>query len=727
MSNACTDRIPVGPYTGWVAAEYRAPDALASLARLPDLLQGAGVRALPSGRHRNLAVCLRRNGEAREVVVKAFGRQGWIKDAIDHARGSKAARSCSAARTLLAAGAGTPPPVAFLDRWSGLRLVESYYVSEYQAEISSFRQELSRLFRDEPECAKFMALLETVAVAVRKMHAAGFLHRDLGNQNILLRRASPSTWADVQFIDLNRGRVGKPLTLRERARDLSRIYLPSDLLRVFLEMYFAPAPPPREFRAWERHYRGRYAWHTRSRACRHPWRHLQRPGLHEPEPYPAEKDMWVWDERSAQAISVLRTRERHALYSVRRQVRIAALTLAAAPGVWREYRRILPTAFSRPLNLRSRIGLAVEPAPATFDRQLALLAGLGRIPVLVRFYHHEERDALLFRAAAARQLRDAGHPVSIALVQDRRAVLDPERWEVFCESVLSQTRGIVEWAEVGHAINRVKWGIWDCDEYRRLVAPLPELAERFPGTRFVGPAAIDFEYPFVISALRAMPAGARWHALSHHLYVDRRGTPENRQAGFALLEKCALGLAIARRSGASEDRFIVSEVNWPLAGTGVWSPVGSPYESPGPRFGDPSVSEPDYAAYLVRYYLIALCSGFVDQVFWWRLAARGFGLVDDTDPAAWRERPAYRAMAQLVAAVGECLFESRAADPLAGTAQYFFRRADGERVCVAYSAAGATPWKPPFRWRAVQNAFGEPAAAPAALEGLPVYFRGVED
>ena len=125
------------------------------------------------------------------------------------------------------------------------------------------------------------------------------------------------------------------------------------------------------------------------------------------------------------------------------------------------------------------------------------------------------------------------------------------------------------WAEVAHAINRVKWGIWDCGDYRRLVAPVARLAERFPAVRFTGPAVIDFEYPFVVSALGALPRGLRFHAVSHHLYVDRRGAPENPQAGFSLLEKCAMGRAIARWSPATEDRFIVSEVNWPLLGTGA--------------------------------------------------------------------------------------------------------------------------------------------------------------
>jgi hypothetical protein len=130
---------------------------------------------------------------------------------------------------------------------------------------------------------------------------------------------------------------------------------------------------------------------------------------------------------------------------------------------------------------------------------------------------------------------------------------------------------------------------------------------------------------------------------------------------------------------------------------------------------------------MVRYFLIALCSGFADQVFWWRLAARGFGLVDDTDPAAWRERPSYRALAHLLAAAGEGTFERRVAEPETGAIRFHLRRPDGEEVCLAYARSGSPAWTPPFRWSRAESGRGEPLDAPVTLGPLPVYFRGVSD
>ena len=309
--------------------------------------------------------------------------------------------------------------------------------------------------------------------------------------------------------------------------------------------------------------------------------------------------------------------------------------------VRRQYRRLLAQRYAAAGGMEHRFGVALQPEKETVERELALLDGLGRIPVMLRFYHHRGPAHWAWLAGAARELKRRGCPVAAALVQDRAAVRDPERWRDFAAQVLTQVDGVADWVEVGHAVNRVKWGVWDLREYGRMVQAVADLAPRFPRLKFMGPAGIDFEYPAVLALLNQLPAGFRFQALSHHLYVDRRGAPENTQAGFDLEKKCALARAIAGISPACEDRLILSEVNWPLQGQGVWSPVGSPYASPGPRYGDPSVSEHDYADFMIRYLAAAVCSGMAERVYWWRLTARGYGLVDDTDPAGWRPRPAY--------------------------------------------------------------------------------------
>ncbi len=648
----------IGPYRGLLAAGCP-PALITDLTRIRALLEAPDAQVLAAGRNRNVRVSLGQGGDAQDVVVKAFGRESAGKNRLDMRRGTKARRTWLAAEHLARAGVGTPEPLAYMDLWHGGRLKESYFISTFQADVVSFKDELIRLFREDPECSKLMDLLQTVATAVAAMHRCGLAHNDLGNQNILLSRSGDATWERVQFIDLNRARIESVLSLRQRARDLSRLWLPSDLLRVFLEMYWGDTPPPEALLEAETRYRRRYAVHAATRKWRHPLRTWQRRKRQAPEWYPDPRELSIWDERSAQPIAIYRSRDRKRLYAGSWLMAPVMAVLRSFVPVWREYRSLLGTCYGSPVRMHGRIGLAIDPRAESWSREQALLGELGHLPLFVRFYHHESRDRQDFRVKAVRDLTAAGHGVSVALVQDRAAIRDPASWSAFVTRTLDALGDVVDSVEVGHALNRVKWGLWGFDDLRRFYEATATAVAPHPGLRLTGPAVIDFEYPFVLAALRAAAGHLHFQALSHHLYVDRRGAPENRQGRFAALEKMALARAIARHGEACDDELIVSEVNWPIEGTGVYSPVGAPYVSPGPRHKDPSVSEMDYATFMIRYYAIALCSGMVSRVYWWRLVAQGFGLVDDRDPDDWRRRPAFAALRTFMGILGDSTFERR--------------------------------------------------------------------
>lgn len=738
-----TDPVQGRLYTGGgarmrVAPAVDTPRLRAWLARVGEHLATPVARTLAEGRNRTVRLSapgLRGDGG---VVVKAFGRASWWRRFNRRWRGTKAGRTWRAATHLQAGGVGTPSPVAVLEFDAGNAAPSGYYVSRYVAGAMSFRDALGGLFRENPECAHFMELLQAVAEAVRRMHDAGFLHNDLGNQNILLRHTADAGWHDVAFIDLNRGWVCDELSMQQRGRDISRIDLPSDLLRVFREMYWAPTCPPADFLVWETRFRKRYARHCVTRPLRHPvrtWRRCRQGS--ETVPYPSPKDMWIWDSRSGQAIATMVSRDRHRYYPIRRHTEQMVATLRAGPRVWSAYRDLRGSAYRESVALRGRIGVALSPSPDREEREMAALDDLGSVGVHVRFYHHQGRPGWDRGMRAVQALTRRGRDVSIALVQDRAAVLAPDTWRAFVETVVGGVGADVRFVEFGHAINRVKWGLWGLDEYRRLTAAVADVARAFPDVRFTGPAAIDFEYSFVLAALRRLPPDLRLWALSHHLYVDRRGAPEATQAGFGSLEKFALARAIARAASNCEDRLVVSEVNWPLLGTGVYSPVGSPYESPGERTDDPSVDEETYADYMLRYILIALCSGLVSHVVWWQLAAHGYGLIDDHAEDGWRRRPAYHALKVFMATLGDATFQ-RCAPEGFGVANevdrahaFLFKTPDGTPVCVAYAETGSPTFRAPFNGvRAHDSLGGDVPVTPdghVVVTGRPVYVLGEAD
>jgi hypothetical protein len=711
----------IGPYRGCMGPAYRDAEALKTLATLSEQLRNAPE--MPAG-GRNQIVTLRLSSSTPWLAVKSFGQQNRLKDLIDFQRGSKAYRSWAIASWLHRHGVGTPPPAGYLDRWEGRHLVESYFFSEFQDGMTCFRDELNRLYREDPVCEKIMTLLQCAADAVWALHESGVIHYDLGNQNILLRRLDEARWGDVQFVDLNRARIKPGLSMKDRARDISRIDLPSDFLRVFKVMYFRQQHPSKEFEKWENHFRSRFALHTWTRQFRHPIRTYRRRQAEKRHPLaPRGRDLWVWDDRSVQAISTLRRKDRKKLYPASNAFHMAS-TLPALRSIYRNFQQEREQCYRTKISLSNRVGMAIEPTPARRDEELRLLKGLGILPVFLRFYHHQGPKQWNYTIDLAKQLRREGHSVSIALVQDRKAVLEPTRWDGFVGHVLEALQNDVEWVEVGHAINRVKWGIWKLEEYLRLLKPVAEAAEKYTHLYFMGPAVIDFEYHYLAGILNMMPKGFRFDALSHLLYVDRRGAPENKQGHFSAEDKFALARAIAEWAPSCEPRLIVSETNWPLLGTGIYSPVGSPYEVPGPRTNDPSVTEDDYADYMIRYLAIALCSGMVERVYWWRLVARGFGLIDDADPSSWRIRPAYPMLKTFLSLLGDSQFEGRIAAP-AGLYLLRFRRPDGASWALAWSATGRTSWTPTIQFDGCLDAFGQAIPSPSELTGRPIYLKNV--
>lgn len=710
--------VSFGSWTGAVADGYDAPEYHDLWPRLDEWMARSD-RVHAAGRNRVVTIEPVVGGIRRAWTVKAFAAPRGVKGYWDGWKGSKARRAWQVACALKDAGVGTPPPIAFFEERVGARIGRGYFVTEFVPGLVCFRDELIRLYRTAPVCADLMALLQRVADEVAALHRAGWIHGDLGNQNILLRRTGPAAWADVQLVDLNRARFYPNLMLRHQARDLSRITLPSDLLRVFKAMVFGERRPPRLFHRWEDFFRGLYAVHSATRRWRHPLREWRLARKEKTEPrYPALKDIWIWDDRSGQAISTLLVRDRNWRYPPSNAVHIAGSNLAAWPAVWRATRQLSRIAFHAPVNLSGRVALSVEPRCETWDRERTLVDGLGsRLPLMIRFYHHETEREWAFSAAVVRDLHKAGFPVSVALVQDRQAVVNPARWDRFVERVLGDLAGQIEWVEAGHAINRVKWGLWTFREYRRLLEPIAAAARAHPELKIMGPAAIDFEYHYLIAALRALPRSFRFQAVSHHLYVDRRGAPENRQGRFDAERKFILGRAIAETSSACEPRFIVSETNWPLRGTGVYSPVGSPYVMPGPRRVDPSVSEEEYGDFMIRYWVVALASGMVDRVYWWRLAAHGYGLVDDrAGDGAWRIRPAYLQMREFLLRFGHSTFRGRSIRE-DGSRVYWFQNPEGRFDAVFYTTGMPGRRPLPFTGGQLTDGWGQPLD-PAAADGV---------
>jgi len=91
--------------------------------------------------------------------------------------------------------------------------------------------------------------------------------------------------------------------------------------------------------------------------------------------------------------------------------------------------------------------------------------------------------------------------------------------------------------------------------------------------------------------------------------------------GLDLVGKLQLMQAMLRLSHKSSNEIVITETNWPITNTYPYAPTGE---------GD-CVSLEAQADFLVRYYLLALTSGVVKNVYWHQLIAPGYGLVDNRE------------------------------------------------------------------------------------------------
>ncbi|MGI5869195.1 MAG: lipopolysaccharide kinase InaA family protein [Kiritimatiellia bacterium] len=700
-----------------------------TIEQLEQAIASPDATVLQSGRNLTVRTTLALPGaEPVDVVVKRFPAPSLARALLDRLRKmpEKATRSFAAARHIHRANPGlTPEPVAVLETRSGGRPGPGWFVTRYEPGMTSFRTRLIELYNANGPCEDIMALLQTVAEACARMHDAGFMHRDLGNQNIMLATREGDASPAVLVVDLNRSRlVDGPLDIRSRARDLSRINLPSDFLRVFLEMYWRGEIPPRDFLRAERRHRRLYALHCATRNLRHPFR--RRTASSEPD-YPAPRDLWIWDAKSEQAISTMRSRDRHRHQSHTRVTAPLLALLALAPRYLRKRRLLRQLAFERPVvSFAERVFVSITADAWRRDRELAQLRELGCIGVHLRLYAHEPADVTDAKLDVVLKLKQAGFAVAVSIVQDRATVRDPAQWLAFCDHVVGRVHDAVVWVELLHAVNRVKWGVWSFAELRKLLATAPALKAKHPDVSFIGPSVIDFEWDYLAAALRCIPRGLRLSALSAHLYVDRRGPPEAFQGRFDALGKLQVFRAMALAAHGVEDHLVVSEFNWPLKDTREWSPVGSPYVSPGPRFNDPSVDEARAAAYTLRYIFIALCSGLADNMVFWSLAAHGFGLVDPgaRPDDAWRRRPAYTALRNFFDILRHAHYTEALARGENGVWAMRFVSGEGGNIVVAWNAtdAEAAPPALPFKVAKTLDLHGREIPAPAHLTGEPVYF-----
>jgi DNA-directed RNA polymerase subunit N (RpoN/RPB10) len=189
------------------------------------------------------------------------------------------------------------------------------------------------------------------------------------------------------------------------------------------------------------------------------------------------------------------------------------------------------------------------------------------------------------------------YEVLINLMQSRTHIEDHQLLKEDIKKIFESFKSVREF-QVGTTINRKKWEFYSVDEYLKFFEVVKSVRdESFCDKVLIGSSVIDFEYHFSLRSLFNFYK-VYYDRFSTLLYVDRRGSPFNTQAGFDLYKKIELLWTMVKLSPKSADTIYITETNWPIKETAPYAPTSE----------KECVSLEEYADFMVAYHLIALAS-----------------------------------------------------------------------------------------------------------------------
>ncbi|MEM9290412.1 MAG: lipopolysaccharide kinase InaA family protein [Acidobacteriota bacterium] len=603
-----------------------------------------------------------------EVAVKQFRNQGWRKRQERRFKGSKALRSWRMAKAFADAGIPTPEPVMLVES------VEpegpSHFITRRLQGVEEIRYilravEAGTLAEDYPQL-DYRELLRRLGKLLRQMHDAGLFHRDLSIGNVLVefldaearepKTCEPEEGGDLvggaihdfrlYIIDLNRARLRRRVGLSERLRDLCRlrIFLRQDQ-EVLLEAYWpehvgtsALGWRSALFRLYQKLFLGRIEAKKKARGGFAGLRDFFRPRrahAHIPQaPSGADsRDKIVWDKLSDQPHQHASRWEKLTVRAadLGGHLRTASVLVPTLPKIWSRYWALGKELYQREVEFPG-LGIGLRPWPENPEALLEALDDLGSRQALIRLHPWDEEHQA--EEELARELSHRGWDLTFALPQNRELVRDPQRWRRSLQRLGEAFSPYGKRFQIGQAVNRSKWGVWNWREYARLAEIAQQELRTSAQVELLGPAVIDFEFHATASLLNLRAPGLEFDAVASLLYVDRRGAPESPQGPFDAVAKVRLLQAVIETARTGGGRSWVTEFNWPLW-EGPHSPAGK----------DVSVDEQSQARYLLRYAAAAQATGWVERMYWWQLVARGYGLIAPEGEGEFRRRPAFTAAA----------------------------------------------------------------------------------
>jgi len=187
------------------------------------------------------------------VIVKRYNRKKPFNTFKDLFRSSRAMRTWRLTNALLVRGIPCPTPLAVVEERRMRVLLRSYLVSEKIEAAVTLRDFLAGA-AERPDSQDRALLTRSLAATLRRMHDAGFSHRDLKTTNIMIQAANG---VHPYILDLDGMRRLGTVGETRRQKDLARLNASAEEQGVgnrrryeFLRSYLGPRVPRAEARRW---------------------------------------------------------------------------------------------------------------------------------------------------------------------------------------------------------------------------------------------------------------------------------------------------------------------------------------------------------------------------------------------------------------------------------------------------------------------------------------------
>ncbi len=472
----------LGAYSARLEEPFRTSEVRQALAALVAGGESAWVRC---GRLFKFHAAAPAGGRGCDFLVQPFSVSGrralWAPLGVATGRPA-ALRAVEAASRLLGRAVQTPRPVACLVRPVGPGRWESLAVFQAQTGLEPLHVWLDRLLTQQNDYGVVREWARAVGAAIQDLHKAGVFHGGLDTWSIWVEpRKAPQD--GIRFVELERSRIGAAPGPLRRLRDWATLDLPRRLLLEALGAGLGVEADPHVLR-YVGGLRGWMRVVQRVRAVRRP------PALDTTAAF-------LWDSSRDAAVDLVRERTQPAVRSFG----------------WSPIGSLLQAGgrlFAAPEPLSHRLAVGVRAVSETLVQEIAALGEQDVRDVWVRLCCHDSEARRAYALATIQNLAKAGFSVSVLLVQDRQAVLDPERWMRFVSQALEPVGWQVRRAVYGYAPDESAWGVRSTAEYRRFLHSLAELRSAFPGISFGGPACAAANRLFLGRTAEAVRRAGGW-------------------------------------------------------------------------------------------------------------------------------------------------------------------------------------------------------------------------